>query len=198
MIPFVTEEIWSVLPGERTSIMTETFPTVRLDWENALAENDTALFIGVVTGIRNIRSEMMIHPGTGIQVTIVCHDADKAATLAGLAASLQSLTRTTTLTVTQNGERPKGAASYIYQDLEIFVPIAGLIDVPKELAKLEKEQAKNQEQLDKITSKLGNQQFLANAPDDVVAKERDKQEMIMAKLAKVREGMARLREIEQG
>jgi len=198
MIPFVTEEIWSVLPGERTSIMTEAFPTIRLDWENGLAEADTALFIGVVTGIRNIRSEMMFHPGAEIAATVVCHDPDKVATLEGLAGSIRSLTRTGDLTVSQKGERPKGAASYLYQDVEIFVPIAGLVDVPQEIAKLAKEQAKNQVQFDKITSKLGNQQFLANAPNEVVAKERDKQEMYVAKLAKIRESMVRLREIEKG
>ncbi len=198
MIPFVTEEIWSVLPGERASIMTAPFPTVRQDWENTMAEGDTALFIGVVTGIRNIRSEMMIHPGAEIGATVVCHDADRANTLAGLSGSIKALTRAKELTVTRNGERPKGAASYLFQDVEIFVPIAGLVDVQKELAKLEKELAKNQDLIDKITGKLTNQKFLANAPGDVVAKERDKQEMYQAKMAKVRESMARLREIEKG
>ncbi len=198
IIPFVTEEIWSVLPGERHSIMTELYPAKRLDWENPKAEADTELFMGVVTGIRNIRSEMMIHPSTDISVMILCHDENRLNTLLELDQSIQALTRTTELGKIQEDERPKGAASYIYQDVEIFVPIAGLVDIDKEIAKLEKENQKIEVNLKKVAAKLGNKKFLAKAPADVVEKVRDKRELFKTMQKKVEESMARLREIDKG
>ena len=198
MTPFVTEEIWSVLPGERNSIMTETFPTTSLEWEDAQVENDTELFMGVITGLRNIRSEMMIHPSAEMQATIICHDAAKISTINELAGSIKSLTRTGEITAMQEGDRPKGAASYIYQDVEIFVPIAGLVDVAKELEKLGKEQGKVETQLEKVTGKLANEKFLAKAPADIIAKDKGKQEMLTAKLEKIQENVARLQEIDAG
>ncbi len=197
VIPFVTEEIWSVLPGSRTSIMTEPYPEKRLDWENLKAESDTELFMGVITGIRNIRSEMMIHPSADLQVMVLCHDENRLSTIFDLGESIKALTRTSDLNQIQADDRPKGAASYIYQDVEIFVPIAGLVDIEKEVEKLENENKKIEVKLKKVSAKLGNNKFLENAPSEVVEKERDKQELFETKRKKIEESIARLREVEQ-
>ena len=193
--PFVTEEIWHVLPGERTTIMTEPFPEKNSAWHNQQAESRANLFMGIVTGIRNIRSEMMIHPSAEIEVIVVCHDTKRAEQITGLSDSIKGLTRTVSFEVKEEGERPKGAATYIYTDIEIFVPMAGLVDIEKETAKLAKEQAKIETQLKKTQGKLKNEKFLANAPDDVVAKEKEKLEMFTAKLTKIQESIKRLEEL---
>jgi valyl-tRNA synthetase len=81
------------------------------------------------------------------------------------------------LHILAEGKRPRGAASYIFNEIEIFVPLAGLVDVEQELAK------------------LGNSKFLENAPAAVVAGEKEKQETLSAKLAKINESMERLKHL---
>jgi valyl-tRNA synthetase len=151
--------------------------------------------MGVVTGLRNIRSETGIHPSAHIKATVICPDAGKGALLQANSRAILALTRVEELQILAEGKRPKGAASYIYNEIEIFVPLAGLVDVEGELAKLEKELGKVSEQLKKVESKLGNSKFLANAPADVVAGEKEKQETFSAKLAKISESMERLKHL---
>ncbi|UCD66904.1 MAG: valine--tRNA ligase [Deltaproteobacteria bacterium] len=193
--PFVTEEIWTALPGERSSIMTESFPEEIKHWDNPAAEDEAALFMGVVTGLRNIRSETGIHPSAHVKATVICPDQDKAALLKEISKATLALTRVEELLILTEGTRPKGAASYIFNEIEIFVPLAGLVDVDQELAKLEKEMGKVSQQLKKVEGKLGNNKFLANAPAEVVAGEQEKQGTLSAKLAKIEESMERLKHL---
>jgi len=195
VIPFITEELWAALPGDRSSIMTEPFPEEIRAWDNGEAEAGAALFMGVVTGLRNIRSETGIHPSAHVKATVICPDAAKGALLQANSKAILALTRVEELQVLAEGKRPKGAASYIYNEIEIFVPLAGLVDVAQELGKLEKELGKVSEQLRKVEAKLGNSKFLDNAPADVVAGEKEKQETFSAKLAKINESRERLQHL---
>ena len=99
------------------------------------------------------------------------------------------------LEIRDQGERPPGAASYIYKDIEIFVPLAGLVDIESELAKLAKEKDKAEAQLRTVEGKLNNNKFLANAPEAVVLKEKDKQTTLRAKLTKIIENIEKLASI---
>ena len=193
--PFVTEEIWSALPGDRSSIMTEPFPEEIGAWDNGAAEDEASLFMGVVTGLRNIRSETGIHPSAQVKATVICPVADKGKLLQENSKAVLALTRVEELQILTEGKRPRGAASYIFNEIEIFVPLAGLVDVEQELAKLEKEQGKVSGQLKKVEAKLGNSKFLVNAPAQVVAGEKEKQETLSAKLAKIRESRERLKHL---
>jgi valyl-tRNA synthetase len=193
--PFVTEEIWSALPGERSSVMTESFPEAISAWDNEAAEDGASLFMGVVTGLRNIRSETGIHPSAHVKATVICPDAGKVEILQENSKAILSLTRVEELQILTKGTRPKGAASYIFNEIEIFVPLAGLVDVDQELAKLERELGKASLQLKKVEGKLGNNKFIENAPAEVVAGEKKKQETLSAKLAKIEESKERLKHL---
>ncbi|MBU4260696.1 MAG: valine--tRNA ligase [Proteobacteria bacterium] len=195
VIPFVTEEIWHVLPGVRKSIMTEPYPLENTDWDDPEAESTAQLVMGLIGGIRNIRSEMQIHPSAQIEAIVICQNQLKKNTIEEHGDEIKGLTRTNTLTVRGEGHGPKGAASYIFEDIEICVPLEGLIDVQKELDKLSKEQAKIDKQLAQSQGKLSNKKFLDNAPEDVVAKEKDKVETLSATLAKIEQTRKRLQEI---
>ncbi len=197
VIPFVTEEIWHVLPGERSSIMLEPYPLSNDTWNDPAAEKSASLMMGVIGGIRNIRSEMQIHPSAQIEAHVVCHDEDKAAIIKEHEKEIKDLTRLADLILTNDGEGPEGSASYLFEDIEIFVPLEGLIDVEKELAKLDKEQGKIEKQLKQSQGKLNNEKFLANAPADVVTKEREKVATLTATMAKLAESRNRLQEISQ-
>ena len=195
--PFITEEIWHVLPGKRESIMTESFPEINPAWDDQEAEKTTGFLIGVITGIRNIRSEMMIHPTTEIESFVICPDAATAEKLTSNTDTISTLTRSRKLTILQDGKCPQGAASYIFNDMEIYVPLSGLIDVEKELTKLQKQKEKLETQIKKTDAKLGNSKFLANAPDEIVAKEKGKLETLTSKMEKIKESMERLAGLEK-
>ncbi|MCF6290098.1 MAG: valine--tRNA ligase [Desulfobacterales bacterium] len=197
MTPFVTEEIWHALPGERTSIMVAPFPVVRPEREAPAAEEAMELLMGVITGLRNIRSESGIHPSARIRAGVICPDPDQGAVIRANLSAILEMTRTEHLDLLSQGSRPRGAASYIYNDIEIFVALEGLVDIEQELAKLAREKGKVETLAKKVTAKLNNEKFLANAPADIVAKEKEKQEQFQAKLAKIKESLARLGEISR-
>jgi len=195
--PFVSEEIWSVLPGVRDMLVTSDFPIVHDGdgWLNETAESEVELLMGVITGIRNIRSEADVHPSANIDAFVLCADADKTELIETFSVAISSMTRLESLTVEPELTKPDDAATYIYQDVEIYVPLKGLIDVEKEREKLERERNKIEKSLKQINGKLGNKKFLANAPAEIVAKEKGKQVELEAKLAKVAEAEKRLAEI---
>jgi valyl-tRNA synthetase len=95
--PFVTEEIWSQLPGERRSIMVEPFPEPNPDWEDAEAENVMNLLMGVISGLRTIRTEAEVHPGAKIEALLICPDAAKRRILTDYAPGIQAMVRAETL-----------------------------------------------------------------------------------------------------
>ena len=194
--PFVTEEIWSVLPGERGILMTSAFPSIREEWRNDTAEARMELLMGIITGIRNIRSEAEIHPSMKIEAFVVCPDREKADLLGGFGRAIMDMTRLSGFTVQHESTRPDDAATFIAGDIEIYVPLKGLIDVEAELAKLAKEREKVESKLKQINGKLGNAKFLANAPAEVVGKEKEKKDELDARLAKIAEAEEKLKKIE--
>ncbi|NOX24820.1 MAG: valine--tRNA ligase [Deltaproteobacteria bacterium] len=194
--PFISEEIWHALPGERAFLMLESFPVPEESWESDDLEDTVTLLMGVIGGIRNIRSEMQIHPSAGITAIIVCANPHKRERLLTYAKDVTSMTRANDLQIAANGECPKGAASYIYDDIEIFVPMSGLINTERELQKLAREKEKIAAQLKRTEGKLANKKFLANAPAEVISKEKEKAAGFTATMAKINENAQRLRDIE--
>jgi len=193
--PFVTEEIWSVLPGERPTLMLAPFPEERQDWQNSQAEEEMAILMGVITGIRNIRSEADVHPSARIEAFVICNDEEKKALVEAFSTPLSDMTRLASLTVQLGGDKPADAATYIYSDIEIYVPLKGLVDVAAELEKLGREREKTEIKLKQVNGKLSNDKFLANAPADVVAQEQEKKSALDARLTTIAEAEERLRKM---
>ena len=193
--PFVSEEIWQVLPGERGSIMVSAFPGSKSQWQDSDAEQSAALLMDIIGGIRNIRSEMQIHPKAEVEAFLISANQADNQRIEQQASSIRNLTRLSSLTIVDSGEVPKGAASFILSDKEIYIPLQGLIDVDQELAKLAKAKKKLEKQQKQTTGKLSNEKFLANAPDDVVAKEKEKLAEFEGKLTKIAETISRLQEL---
>lgn len=193
--PFVTEEIWSVLPGERGILATSEFPECRQEWHDEKAEADMELLMGVISGIRNIRSEAEVHPSTRIQAHVITTDKDVAVLLGEFEKSISDMTKLDKLVVQAENEKPADAATVIFGELEIFVPLKGLVDIDSELAKLEKQRQKAEAKLKQVNGKLSNEKFIANAPEKVVAGEREKKEGLEATLAKITEAEERLKKL---
>ncbi len=193
--PFVTEEIWSQLPGARGSIMVESFPEVNPAWEDGEAEGMMNLLMGVITGLRTIRTEAEVHPSAKIEAVLICPDEGKRQILADYAAGIQAMVRANSLVIEASGIVPNDAGHALVQDVELVVPLKGLIDVAGELEKLARDKGKLEKELERIVGKLGNEKFMSNAPADVVAKERDKEAELRARLAKNLESTERMRKL---
>jgi valyl-tRNA synthetase len=193
--PFVSEEIWSVLPGDRPLLAITPFPERQDGWKNPSAVEKMELLMGVVTGIRNIRSEAEVHPSTKIEAFVICGDQKKAAFLTSFAAAIRDMTRLSAFIVNRQMEKPADAATYIASDLEIFVPLKGLVDVVGELTKLKREREKVEVKLAQVNSKLCNEKFLLNAKADVVAKEQEKKIQLDATIGKLVEAEERLKQM---
>lgn len=172
--------------------MTESYPVQIVGWADDATEKDAALLMGIIGAIRNIRSETGIHPSAAVEASVICPDGRQAATLRENESAIKSLARAESVTVLGEGTIPRGAASVIYNDIEIFVPLKGLVDIDAEIAKLDKERGKMENELAKVTGKLSNAKFMDKAPEQVVTKEKEKQETLQAKLAKIEEGVKRL------
>ncbi|WP_028319034.1 valine--tRNA ligase [Desulfobulbus elongatus] len=190
--PFVTEEIWSQLPGRRGSIMVEPFPETNPAWADEEAEGTMNLLMGVISGLRTIRTEAEVHPSARIEATLICPDPDKRRMLNEFSAGVQAMVRANSLTIVAEGTVPDDAGHALVQEVELVVPLKGLIDVVGELDKLAREQGKLAKELERVVAKLGTEKFVRNAPADVVAKERDKEAELRARLAKNMESTERL------
>lgn len=195
--PFITEELWQVLPGHDGSIMTGPYPEIIPAWTSPETEKEASLMMNVVSGIRNIRSEMQIHPGKTLDARVICPDQEKRQTITSHEQIIKELARVDNLDLLAEGSVPKGSASYIAEDMEIFVPLEGLIDVDRELAKLEREKTKTEKQLNQTRGKLENRKFLANAPEEIIIKEKEKETSLTATMTKLEERYKRLKEINE-
>jgi len=193
--PFVSEEIWSVLPGERELLVTSSFPELQPTWENKKVDAEMEVVMGIITGIRNIRSEADIHPSTKIDALILCANDEQVELLKSHQAAVSDMTRLSSFTVSHDAAKPDDAATYIYNDIEIFVPLKGLVDVQAELDKLAREEKKIDGKYKQITGKLSNEKFLSNAPDAVVEKVQQEKAALDAKLAKIAEAKERLKKM---
>ncbi|MGE5256565.1 MAG: valine--tRNA ligase [Hyphomicrobiales bacterium] len=189
-IPFVTEEIWHKLPGAEGSIMRAQFPADRsAAWgvpPDPDAESRMGLLIDVISGIRNVRGEMGIAPGMALEVLIHANDAAARSTVEGHRGLIVNLARLKSLTVTADPERPKASATAVARGATIYVRLEGIIDFAREIERLEKELARLAKELSSVARKLHNQDFLAKAPAEVVAKVKSQQRELMDKQQKLR------------
>jgi len=189
LMPFITEEIWQALPGRRptTFLVEAPYPTGE---GLPYAERSVAgmeLIMEVIKGIRNIRGEMDGAPSKQIQAVLDCKSEASAAVLRAGAGYIKALARVGELTLGVGVERPAQAATQVAGDVEILLPLAGLINVEEEEKRLLKEIAKVEKDVELFAKKLSNESFVANAPRHVLEKDR-------AKLAEAEEKRAILQE----
>ena len=185
-MPFVTEELWHHLPGQRDHIMVSPFPEPVDAWSDTPAEDIIKQVMEVVSSIRNVRSELGIHPGAKILVIALPHSENAYRFLNSQEKAINTLARVKTLNFLGEGEpRPEGAATIILEDIEIFIPLEGFVDIEEELQKLTKEEKKLYRELAKTETKLRNEKFLFKAPPEIVQKERDKIKKFQTKLKKI-------------
>jgi valyl-tRNA synthetase len=178
IIPFITEEIWqSVAPKlalTENSLMQRPWPRADEIAEDDAATAEIEWFKNVLSGIRRIRSEMNISPAKAIPLLLADGDASDRARVAKFAAQIAFLARTETPQWIDSGAGEPAAAAAVVGTLRVMIPLAGLIDLGAEKARLAKEISRIEVEIKKCEGKLGNANFVANAPAEVVIQERQR------------------------
>jgi len=188
-MPFVTEEIWQALPGTRPvpSIMLAAY----VDGDGAAVDGAAAArmeqIMEVIKGIRNIRGEMNVPPGKRIDAVLDCKTPAAVAVMAEGENYLRTLARLASLDCGVGVARPPQAATQVAGEVEILLPLAGLIDLDEERKRLQKEIGKVEKDVALFSKKLSNEDFVAKAPPAVLQKDR-------AKLAEAQEKLSILQE----
>ncbi|MDK2820999.1 MAG: valyl-tRNA synthetase [Clostridia bacterium] len=183
IMPFITEEIWQNLPGQRKSIMISSWPQVTPEWDDKQAEEEMKLIMSVIRSIRNLRSEMNVPLGRKAEAILVVESKETQQILQKANDYFKVLASTEPLKVKSSLEEPPSkAAAAVTSGVQIFLPLAGLIDLEKEQARLEKELKNTITNLEKVEKKLANSAFREKAPEAVVAKEEAKAEELKAKV----------------
>jgi len=172
VMPFITEELWHALPGVDSYLMTSAFPTADKAPFAADAERFDEV-TGIVSVIRSLRSDMNVPPGLRGQAILRCDQDDQAERLGVSAKRIALLAKLENVTVVVGGETPSPAGTGLAGTVEVFLPMAGLVDEAKEKERLAKELAQVEGWIIGSRKKLENENFTARAPEDVVARERD-------------------------
>lgn len=195
-MPFITEEIWQkvapLLDIEGDSIMMQPYPAFSESQLDAKAEDNVNWIKGIIIAIRNIRGEMDISPAKAIPVILRNGSEADQDRLENYRPYLQKLAKLESIEWLGETDTAPAAATQLHGDIEILVPMAGLIDVSAEKQRLDKEIAKLIGRLKAVEGKLGNGKFVDNAPAAVVDKERAKQTEMSAALAALQEKLQQL------
>ena len=192
VLPYITESIWqSVKPLvegiEGDTIMTQALPQFNQENFNAEIVEDIEWVKTFITAIRNLRAEYDIAPSKGLSVMVKVADEKDAARIAANKTVLSSLAKLDEIKVLAKGEETPACATKLVEKSELMIPMAGLIDKDAELTRLDGEIKKTHGEIKRIEGKLGNEGFVAKAPEAVVAKEREKLEGYQETLIKLEE-----------
>ncbi|MDO8342295.1 MAG: valine--tRNA ligase [Cellvibrio sp.] len=178
LMPFITEEIWQIIKplsgatGE--TIMHASYPQADDSKIDQQALSDVEWLQSVVAGVRNIRGEMNISPAKDLPVLFKNGTSDDQQRLNNNQQFLKKLASLESVTWLNTGDAEPMSATALVGQMEILVPMAGLIDKDAEIARLTKESSKLIQDIERTETKLGNEAFVAKAPAEVVANERNR------------------------
>lgn len=190
-MPFITEEIWQrikALAGKSgDTLMLQAWPQAMDARLDAQAEADIAWVKAFMLGVRQIRGEMNISMAKRIDVVLANTQGDDLRRLADFELLLAKLAKLESIRVLVTGEEAPMSATALVGEMQVLVPMAGLIDKDAELARLDKEIGRLQGEVQRVGGKLANENFVAKAPAEVLDKER-------AKLAEAEQALTKLLE----
>ena len=198
-MPFITEEIWQRIKPQAgvsgETIMLQAWPVANESRIDASAEGDIEWVKQLMLGVRQIRGEMKISMAKRIDIIVQNANAEDLRRLADFEPLLSKLAKLESVRVLAAGEEAPMSATALVGEMQVLVPMAGLIDKDAELARLDKEIQRLQGEVQRVGGKLANEGFVAKAPAEVLDKERAKlaeAEQALAKLVEQREKIANL------
>ncbi|MDI3534092.1 MAG: valyl-tRNA synthetase [Thermosediminibacterales bacterium] len=187
-MPFITEEIWQHLPHEGESIMVSKWP--EFDEANCFPDDESKMYLimEAIRSIRNIRGELNVAPSRKAEAVVRVSSDDVLEILKEGAVYIKNLANVSKITFIEKKEDvPKKAMTAVISGAEIYMPLEGLVDIDKEIERLQKELKNLKSEIERANKKLSNKGFLEKAPKDVVEKERKKQKDYTERYKKVEE-----------
>ncbi|MBA7472263.1 MAG: valine--tRNA ligase [Dehalococcoidia bacterium] len=195
-MPFITEEIWQSLKGhldyEMTeSIMVSLYPAADGEALDDEAEKQMAVVIEIVRAIRNARAEFRVAPARWIEAVVAAAETKPA--IETQAQAIETLAHVRPLTIiSPEDPKPDKATTIVLEGAEVILPMAGMVDLEAERARLKKESEGNQAEIARIEARLKDQSFLSKAPPDVVERERERLAAYHDKVERLKERLAEI------
>ncbi|WP_040950162.1 valine--tRNA ligase [Gorillibacterium massiliense] len=192
-MPYITEEIWQHLPHEGETITLAAWPTPKAEFAAPDAVREMELLMDIIRAVRNIRAEVNVPMSKKIELRVNASDEETYAILSRNEDYLRRFCGTSELTLGTGLEAPEKAMTAVVTGAELILPLAGLIDITQEIARLEKELQTLHSEVDRVMKKLGNEGFVAKAPAKVIEEEKakladysDKRDKVAARIAELR------------
>ena len=189
-MPFVTEELWRVTGADRQTLVALSAWPQHEGLDDAAAEAEIGWVIDLVTAIRSVRAEMSIPPATSLPLVLAGVSPEITARVRCWAEFVQRLARVGEISFAEAA--PRGAVQLVVRGDVAALPLKGVIDLAAERARLAKEMAKCDADIARVDAKLGNPNFVARAPEEVVEEEKEKREEAQLRKAKIAEALQRL------
>jgi len=176
VVPFITEQLWQMLPGRKADelLAVASWPAIRGELEDPVADREFARVKTAIEQIRSIRAEYRVAPKIKLKATIVARGNDRAATFDGERDTIVRLGQLESLAL-DGAPQGVGAHAVFGDGSEVVVALEGRIDVQQECRRLSDEVSRLDRQLESLAARLTNENFVARAPQDVVAREREKE-----------------------
>ncbi|KQQ23697.1 valine--tRNA ligase [Methylobacterium sp. Leaf123] len=194
-MPFLTEELWAikgqVLPTPRGLLALESWPELSA-YTNKQAEEEIGWLVDLISEVRSARSETNVPAGAQVPLVLVGADAGVRARVERWSETLTRLARLSEIGFADAA--PKNAVQLLVRGSVAALPLEGIVDLAAEVARLKKEAGKARAEIGKIDGKLGNADFLARAPEEVVDEQRERRDAEAARLVKIEEALVRLSE----
>ncbi len=191
IMPFLTEELWQQTGEGDASLMTlSAWPAFGEDLADGEADATLGWVVRMIGQIRAVRSEMNVPPGARIALIVNEASADSKARIVDHEALIKTLARVETIAFDQ--AVPRGAVQDVLDECTLVLPLAEVIDLAQEQARLKKEMDKLKGEITKLDKKLSNQQFLAKAPEDVVEEQRERLADSQQAMSKLQSALERL------
>ncbi|GLI82756.1 valine--tRNA ligase [Rossellomorea marisflavi] len=192
-MPFITEEIWQNLPHEGESITVAAWPEVDSALTDDAAAEEMKLLVDIIRAVRNIRAEVNTPMSKQIKLMLKAKDEETLAVLKKNAAYIERFCNPESLELSTDASAPEKAMTAVVTGVELFLPLAGLINIDEEIARLEKELDKWTKEVSRVQGKLSNERFVSKAPQKVVDEEKAKEQDYLEKQATVK---ARIEELK--
>jgi valyl-tRNA synthetase len=192
-MPFVTEELWAETgkagPAREKLLVISEWPELA-GLGDPVAQAEMDWLIGVVSGIRSVRTEMNVPAAAKIPLVIVGAGEETGTRVEGQLAALTRLARLGE--VSYGTDVPDNSAQLVIGEAIFALPLAGVIDFDAERVRLKREIAKEEVEIGKIDKKLNNEQFVAKAPPEVIEEQRERRAEAVARLERLKAALARL------
>ncbi|MFW6198393.1 MAG: valine--tRNA ligase [Acidobacteriota bacterium] len=183
VIPFITEEIWSRLPGARGLLAVSPWAATQPEWHDPEAEATVQLMREVGTEARRLRADVGIDPRRTAPLVLVTEDEDRRDRLADAESYLAALVHADPLDIVERAAETGPAVSGVVGEVQVLIPLEGVVDLERERRRLASDLEQVKGDLEGLSRRLDNPGFVDNAPEEVVAKTRDR----MAELEAERE-----------